>query len=177
MSGRQTGRTSCVAIVTAGSPEGRRLSTIADGDSLVLDTSVLISYLKGDEASSTAAGNVIDGLVATGRNPAVISAITVAELMVRPLRDLGLVPTPLNTFLLGFPGLTIRSADFLIAAEAARIRAQTAASLPDSLVAATATLTSSSWLVSNDQVLRDRLSGFAWETKVLLLSELTAPGA
>ena len=120
---------------------------------------------------------MIDVLVATGQNPAVISAISVAEMMVRPLRELGAVPTPLKTFLLAFPGLSIRSADFLVAAEAARIRALTAASLPDALIAATATLTSSRWLISNDQVLRERLSGLEWETNVLLLSELRAPGA
>ncbi len=163
--------------MTAGSPEAGTAAPIATGDSVVLDTSALIAYLKGDEAASPAARTVIDTLVATGRNPAVISAVSVGELMVRPLRELGAVPMPLRTFLLAFPGLSIRSADFLVAAEAARIRALTGASLPDALIAATATLTSSRWVISNDQVLRDRLSGLEWETKVLLLAELRVPGA
>ncbi|MEX2548558.1 MAG: hypothetical protein WD830_12350, partial [Chloroflexota bacterium] len=64
-----------------------------------------------------------------------------------------------------------------VAAEAAAIRAQTGAALPDALVAATATLTSSRWLITNDRVLRDRLSGLDWQTTVLLLSEITIPGA
>lgn len=151
--------------------------SIPEGESIVLDTSTLIAYLNLSESVSQAATYVLDHLVATERNPAVISSVTVGEVLVRPIRDLGHVPSHTKTFLLDFPGLSIRSADFLVAAEAAAIRAQTGAALPDALVAATATLTSSRWLITNDRVLRDRLSGLNWQTTVLLLSELTAPGA
>lgn len=142
------------------------------GDSLVLDTSTVIAYLNASEVVSPAAREVLETLVATERNPAVISSISVAEVMVRPVRELGRVPTHTKTFLLDFPGLTVRSADFLVAAEAARVRALTGASLPDALVAATATLTSSKWLITNDRTLRDRLAGFDWATEVVLLSDL-----
>jgi predicted nucleic acid-binding protein len=153
------------------------VAAISRGDVLLLDTSALIAYLSGSEAVSPAARAIIDGLVATGRNPGVISAISVAELMVRPMRQMAELPPPLRSFLLGFPGITVRSTDFLVAVEAARIRALTGASLPDALIAATATLSSCRWLITNDQVLRDRLRELEWQTEVLLLSELTAPGA
>lgn len=163
--------------MTAGSPERTSLTPIGDGDSIVLDTSTLIAYLNGDEAVSPVARAIIDGLVAGERNPAIIASTSVAEIMVRPLRQLGYVPAALTTFLLGFPGLSVRSADFLVSAEAARIRAHTGASLPDALVAATATLTSSQWLITNDRELADRLRPLGWQTTVLLLSDLTAPDA
>ncbi|MDQ3938223.1 MAG: PIN domain-containing protein [Chloroflexota bacterium] len=137
----------------------------------------MIAYLNGDETASPAARLVIDQLVAAERNPAVISTTTVAEIMVRPHRQKGEALSAITTFLLGFPGLSIRSVDFLVAAEAALIRAQTGASLPDALVAATATVTSSQWLITNDRVLVDRLRPLEWQTRVLLLSELRAPAA
>lgn len=146
--------------------------TISDGESILLDTSTVIAYLNLSESVSLAATYVFDQLVATERNPAVISSVTVGEILVRPLRDLGHVPSHTKTFLLDFPGLSVRSADFLVAAEAAAIRAQTGVPLPDAMIAATATLTSSRWLITNDRTLRDRLDGLEWDTTVLLLSEL-----
>ncbi len=76
----------------------------------------------------------------------------------------------LTAILLGFPGLSIRSADFLVAAEAARIRARTGAATADSLIAATATVTSSKWLITKDRTLADRLAGLDWSPRVVLLS-------
>lgn len=101
-----------------------------------------------------------------------VSSITVGEVMIRPIRELGAVPDSVRTFLLDFPGISIRSADFLVAAEGAAIRAATRVTLADALIAATATLTSSPWLITNDREFRDRLAGLEWQTTVLLLSEL-----
>ena len=148
-----------------------RLSTIPAGDSLVVDTSALIAYLRGNETVSAAATHLMDGMVRSGRNPAIVSAISVAELLVRPLAAGLEAASAVTAFLLGFPGIAIRSADFLVAAEAARIRLLTRAATPDALIAATATLTGSRWLVTNDHELRDRLSTLEWDTNVVLLSE------
>ena len=142
---------------------------IAPDDQLLIDTSAVIAYLKGDEPASAASAVVLDQLVASGRNPAMISAITVAELLVHPLRAGPQAVATLRTFLLGFPGLSIRSCDFLVAAEAARIRAATGVTTPDALIAATATLTSSAWLITCDRDLRDQMTAFAWSTRVMLL--------
>ena len=158
--------------MTAGDPDLGGAAPILEGDSLVLDSSVVISYLNASEEASRAAQLIFDRLVATGRNPAVISSVTVAEVLVRPLRSLGRVPDHTKTFLLDFPGLSVRAADFLVAAEAAEIRARTSIPLGDALIAATATLTSSRWLITNDRTLRDRLATMDWATTVLLLSEL-----
>lgn len=153
----------------------RGVDEIPAGDSLVLDTSTIIAYLNAGEAVSPAARHVIEELVEPGRNPAVISSVTVAEVLVRPIRDLGQVPRSVKTFLLDYPGLSVRSTDFLVAAEAADIRAHTDASLSDALIAATATVTSSRWLITNDHTMRDRLAKLAWDTTVLLLSDVQRP--
>ena len=150
----------------------RGVDEIPAGDFLVLDTSTIIAYLNAREDVSPAARLVIEQLVASGRNPAVISSVTVAEILVRPLRELGHVPRYVKTFLLDYPGLSVRSADYLVAAQAADIRAHTDASLSDALVAATATLTSSRWLITNDRELRERLAKHKWDTTVLLLSDV-----
>lgn len=144
---------------------------IPAGDGLVLDTSAVISYFKGDEDVSGVAASIIDGLVRTERNPGVILSISVAELLVQPMAAGPTAAARVSTFLLGFPGLSIRSCDFLVAAEAARIRAVTGAALADAMIAATCTLTSSRWLVTNDRTLRDRLAGLEWSATVLLLSQ------
>jgi predicted nucleic acid-binding protein len=146
---------------------------IPAGESLVLDTSTVIAYLNASESVSPNARHLFEAVIGSKRNPAVISSITVAEVLVPPIRDLGRVPGYVKTFLLDFPGLSVRSADFLVAAEAADIRARTGAALSDALIAATATLTSSRWLITNDHKLRDRLDGLEWDTSVVLLSELT----
>lgn len=160
-----------------GQTRGRLGQLIPEGESIVLDSSTLIAYLNLSESVSAAAVYVLDQLVATERNPAVISSVTVGEILVRPLKQLGRVPDHTKTFLLDFPGLSVRSADFLVAAEAASIRAETGAALPDALIAATATLTASRWLITNDRVMRDRLAKLDWGTTVLLLSDITTPGA
>lgn len=147
------------------------VESIDEDASLVLDTSVLIAYLRGGEAASVMAIAIVDGLVRSGRNPGVVSTVTVAELMVRPLVARPSAGSNVSSFLLGFPGLLIRSVDFLVAAEAARIRSVTRAATPDALIAATATLTGSRWIVTNDRQLRNQLASLEWQTDILLLSD------
>jgi predicted nucleic acid-binding protein len=151
---------------------GRALrDLIGDGDRLVVDTSIVIAYLKGDEPISEAAALVFDELVATERNPATLSTVSVAEALVSPINTGGRALSAIRTFLLAFPGLAIRSVDFLVAAEAARLRAATGITTPDALIAASATLTSSRWLITNDRILRDRLTKIKWPVQVLVLGE------
>ncbi len=153
-------------------PSANLVQIIPVGDRLVLDTSAVIAYLKGDEAVSGIATTIFDQLVATGRNPGVLSAITAAELLVRPIMAGPREASTVRTFLLGFPGLEIRSADLLVAAEAARIRAVTRATTADALIAATATVTSSAWLITNDRALTERLADYDWTTRAVLLADL-----
>ena len=153
----------------------RRLSEVVpSAATLVLDTSVLVGYLGGREAISPLTTLVLDEWVRPGRNSAVVSAISAAELMVWSVRRGREATAEMTSFLLGFEGMSIRSADFLVAAEAARIRAETNATMPDALIAATATLAGADRLLTNDGALHDRLRPLKGAPTVLLLSDFTA---
>ena len=125
---------------------------------IALDTSALLAYLGGGELTSGAAATIIDGFVASGRNRALVSAISVTEALVRPFRagSSSAVGT-VEAFLSSFPNLTIAPVSFDIAREAARIRAATALRTPDSLILATAVVRSADVVVANDR---------AWERAV-----------
>ena len=126
-------------------------SAIPAGETLLLDTSAVLAYLAGSEPASGAAASVIDGFVAIGRNAAVVSAITVTETLVRPLRAAS--PTAVRLvedFLLRFPNLRVEPVTTTIAREAARIRAATAVATPDALILATAVMAPAPVVVGGD---------------------------
>ena len=126
-------------------------AAIAPGAGLTIDTSAILAYLDGSERVSDYAAGVIDRFVATGRNPAVVSAITVTEALVRPMRAgstsaIGLV----ETFLGSFPNLSVLPITHAVAREAASIRAAMALRAPDAIVLATAIASGSRTVVAND---------------------------
>ena len=124
---------------------------IAPGASLVLDTSAILAYLDGGERVSGLASGVIDRLVATGRNPAAVSALSVTESLVRPMRagSTGAVAI-VETFLAEFPNLDVQPVTYKIAREAASIRAAAALPTPDALILATAVVGRHPIVVAND---------------------------
>lgn len=126
-------------------------AAIPAGASILLDTSTILAYLSGAEAVSPAATVVIDEFVATGRNRAVISAITVTGALVRPFRaasESGL--KAVEAFLGHFPNLAVVPVDFEIAHEAARIRALSAAPTPDAVILASGRQARVGVAVAND---------------------------
>ena len=125
--------------------------TIEPGALLVVDTSGILAYLDGTERISGAAALVFDRLIATGRNSAVISAVSVTEALVRPLRAQSTSATgTVEAYLRSFPNLSIEPVTYEIAREAARIRAATALRTPDALILATAAVVGSPMVVAND---------------------------
>ena len=147
---------------------------IHDGERMTLDTSALLCHLNEWESASPAAHVVVDGLIATGRCDAIVSAATVAELLVQPIRRGRAVAAATIGFLDSLEELQIRSTDFLVAAEAARIRAETSIPLPDAIVIATAVLTSSQVLVTNDRRLAEAARQAVPQLRVIVLSEVAA---
>jgi predicted nucleic acid-binding protein len=140
------------------------------GARLVVDASVLIAHIMGSEATSAVATELLDRFVAGGRNEGVISALTLSEAMVRPSRVGGAREIGLGV--LDMPGLTVRSVDLLVAAEAARIRSGSSVRLPDAVVIATGVLTSCDVLVTNDGRLAAAVPQVVPEMQVCLLSDL-----
>ena len=127
-------------------------AAIPPGATVLLDTSAVLAYLSGIEPASATATSIIDGFVATGRNEAVVSAITVTEALVRPIRAGSSSAVRLvEDFLFRFPNLRVEPVTVAVAREAARIRAVTAAATPDSLILASAVAASAAIVVGNDR--------------------------
>jgi predicted nucleic acid-binding protein len=126
-------------------------SAIEPGTRLVIDTSAILAYLDGSERVSDVAAGVFDRLVAAGLNPAVVSAISVTEALVRPMRggSAGAVAT-VEAFLLRFPNLAIQPVTYAIAREAATIRAATALPAPDATILGTAVVAGDATVIAND---------------------------
>lgn len=137
---------------------------------LVVDSSVLIAYLSADEPESPIARVLIEDLVGRGRNDAVISALGVAETLVRPALDGSAQGVALE--LIDLAGVQIRSVDALVGAEAARIRAISHLPLPDAVMIATGVLTGAPCLVTNDRRLAAAVPQVVPEMQVVLLSDL-----
>lgn len=137
---------------------------------LVLDTSVLVAHFESSEKVSPLARIVLTDFLGGGRNEGVVSTLSVGEAMVRPAR-LG-IAREVAFDIMDMPGLGIRSVDFLVGAEAARIRAESKLRMPDAVVIATGVLTSARVLVTNDRRLAAAVPQVAPEMQVVLLSDL-----
>jgi predicted nucleic acid-binding protein len=133
---------------------------------VALDASVTLAYLSGAEAASAAATWLFDGCLATGRNAAVMSTLTVAELLVRPFRVGASAVASVEGFLRFFSGIRIADVSYPIAREAGRIRATTTLKIPDAIVLATAAYAGATVVVTNDRGWPASVSGAAGPTIV-----------
>jgi predicted nucleic acid-binding protein len=144
---------------------------IAPGDRLLLDTTVFVSYFSGGDRWAEAARELIEGLVRSGRNPAVVSALTVMESLVGPMRR---VPPGHQTaldFYAHWPNLTVLPIDLAVAQEGASIRAHHAFPTPDALVIGTGVLGGVAWLVTGDERWQKRLAQISTRIQVCDLAD------
>lgn len=155
---------------TASSPLGR---AIAPGQSLLVDTSVLLAYLDGSELTSALATELVDGFAATGRNRIAVSAVTVAELLVRPFRTGPDEVALIESFIGHFADLEVRDVAYPVAREAARIRASTSLSMPDAMIVGTAVANGADTIVTNDGTWPPRLRPVLPDLRIVVLSALT----
>jgi predicted nucleic acid-binding protein len=147
-------------------------STIPERARLVLDSSVVIAYLNANEVASPVARIVIDEFLARERNNAVLSASAAGEILVRPYQ-MGKA-REVAFEILDMPGVQLRSVDFLVAAEAARMRSESKLRLPDAIVLATGVLTGAAVLVTNDRELAAAAPTVAPGMAICLLSDHVA---
>ena len=126
-------------------------AAIPPGAALLIDTSVALAYLTGTERSSSAAERLFDAFVATGRNAAALSMVTVSEILVRPFRAGPSAVATAEGFLRHFAEIRLIEATYEVAREAARIRAATGLRMPDALVIASAVVSAADIVVTNDR--------------------------
>jgi predicted nucleic acid-binding protein len=110
------------------------------GERIVLDSSVLIAYFTGGEATSRAAARIVDGWLRAGRNAAFVSAVSVMECLVRAARSPGSDADALATFFEHWPNLSVVDVNTAIARSAATIRATLNVPPPDALILGTASV-------------------------------------
>jgi len=125
-------------------------TALPPGASLLIDTSVVLAYLTGTERTSPDATQLFDSFIATGRNPAALSTVTVQEILVRPFRRGSAAVATAEGFLRHFAEIRIVDVSYEIAREAARIRSATELRTPDALIIATAVVTAADVVVTND---------------------------
>ena len=131
----------------AGSSLRHARETATDsGRPLCLDASALIAYLANEPHARHVAPLIDDAAC-----PVVISAATLAELLVHEARKGRAAAEHLAGQLLQFPGMFVAPVDNAIAVEAAIVRAEHVLSLPDALVIATGRLTNAVAIVGNDR--------------------------
>lgn len=126
-------------------------AALGNGREIVIDSSVTLSYLNGIDRYSDAAAQVFDDIVINGAATAVLSAVTVTEVLVRPFGTGPAAVATIETFLRAFPNLEIREVTFAIARRAAEIRASTGMRTPDAIVVATAIEGGISIVVTTDR--------------------------
>lgn len=145
--------------------EASLVAKIAAGDRLLLDTTVLAAFLDATDATHPVARYVLDELVASGRNPAIVSMITVMEILVRPLRASPPGHHTVLAFLRTHPNLVCVPVDLQIAQDAAHLRADRRFAPPDALIVGTGIATQVRHLVTND---------LSWSGKLKTMSERIA---
>jgi predicted nucleic acid-binding protein len=144
---------------------------IAPGESLLIDSSVVLSYLAGEESTSLLATELFDSLVATGRNPASLSMVTVGEILVRPFRR-GLAAVAVaEGFLRHFADMRLIEVSYAVAREAARLRALTDLPMPDALIVSSALMIDADVLLTNDRTWRPRLADVEPRLTILEVAE------
>lgn len=144
---------------------------IAEGDRLLLDTTVLAAFLDAADETHPVARHVLNELVATGRNPAVVSMITVMEILVRPLRTSPPGHHTVLAFMRSRPNLTTVPVDLQVAQEAAHLRADKRFSPPDALIVGTGLATQVRHIVTNDHNWSAKLAKMSERITVVQLSE------
>ena len=145
---------------------------VPQGERILLDTSSLISYLGASDATTPVIKHVIDDWVRSGRNPTIVSMVTVMEVLVRPLEvGPGEGYDHVMDFLQRFPNLKAQPVDLVVAHEAASLRAQHKFSPPDALVIGTGLVAQVGHLVTNDKEWKKRLAAISARVRVCYLED------
>ena len=141
-------------------------------DRVLIDASAFIPYLDRSERVSPLAVHVMDEFVRGGRNAAIISMVSIMEVLIRPLRQGA--PAPYRhvlDLLVHFPNLQAMNIDLVVAQEAVSLRASYNFSAPDALTIATGVVAQVGHLVTNDQDWRRKLRPLARRIGVCHLAD------
>lgn len=107
-------------------------------EKIMIDTNVVIYFLEGNEVFGDLSKEVFS-IVEKGEVEGAISVVTVAEILVKPMKlRNNLLIDKITSFLNTFPNLYLIDIDKSIAIEAANIRSKTGLKMPDALIISSA---------------------------------------
>ncbi len=149
---------------------GQLAEAVPPGASLLIDSSVVLSYLTGAEAGSARAEELFDAYIATGRNPASLSMVTVAEILVRPFRRGPAAVATAEAFLQHFADIRLVPVTYDVAREGARLRASTELPMPDALIIASGLVVGADAIVTDDRTWRMRLRDAVPDLQIIQLT-------
>jgi predicted nucleic acid-binding protein len=129
-------------------------NALAKLEKVGLDSSILIYHLEDLEPYANLTENIFS-MVAEGSLSVVLSAVSVTELLVQPFAaDQKDRIAAMERFLLSLPNTEIKSLDYPIAREAARLRSKYRIRTPDALLIATSMNEKADAFITNDARLR-----------------------
>jgi len=118
-------------------------------DRITIDTSVMIAFHQRAQSAHQIAAHLFRR-IERGEFTCYFSVISMAEVLVRPMRSGPHDEQFMHDFLAGFPNLVIKHVDEQVAQQAASVRVTTGIKPPDSFIIATALLANSGAIVFND---------------------------
>ena len=142
-------------------------SRFETGSSVLIDTAPLIYHLEDIQPWSELTTIAFD-LIAADQVKGFVSAISVAELLVKPLAAGAETAAPVEAFLLSMPNTTIAGIDYEVARKAAQVRARSTLRTADALLVATAIVLGIDLLLTNDGRLEPAAESEG--VKIILLS-------
>lgn len=135
-----------------------------------LDTSIWIYHFEGHPRYAKLVGQILQA-VKTGQPRAIVSAVTVMELTVRPYRlDQPSVATHYEAILRRFPNTRLLDVTPAVAQRAGQLRAMYSLLPADALQVATSLVAGATAWITNDQA----LCRLAPQTEIIVLDELLA---
>ena len=140
-------------------------------DRILLDTTLLAAYLDASEITHAVARHVIDEFVGGGRNHAVVSMISMMEILVRPLRASPAGHHTVLAFVRHHANLEAVPLDLQMAQEAASLRAEHRFPPPDALIIGTGLACQVGHLVTNDTAWARKLAPIRDRIQVVTIGE------
>ena len=138
---------------------------------LALDTSVLLAAGDATDPRQACARWLLEEVERRRFTFTVISTLTVAEALVRPVSTSFAEGVTAQTALRSFPNLSIAPLDFDIAVEVAHVRGATKLKMPDAIVLGTAIAHQVEAIVHADEEWVTKAKPYAQALKIIYLGE------